>query len=288
MRRLAADFCSRPSRCNGPAHSSFAAPSTRSPRSGSDAVVAYSSGNHAQGVALAARLLGKKATIIMPADAPAIKKENTVALGAELRTYDRYREVREALGTELAEQTGATLVKPYDDPLVIAGQGTVGLEMAEQALDLGAKPEMAIVPAGGGGLTAGCATALQHRLSDISIYTAEPAGFDDHRRSLEAGRRLSNATEASSICDALLAPCPGEVTFEINRNLLRGGVAISDDAVLAAMRNAFERLKVVVEPGGATALAACLAGKINCSGKTVLVVLSGGNVDAGIFQRCFR
>ncbi|MEZ5826736.1 MAG: threonine/serine dehydratase [Geminicoccaceae bacterium] len=249
-----------------------------------DAVVAFSSGNHAQGVALAARLRGKKATIIMPADAPRIKQENTKAYGAELRLYDRYREEREKIGAQIAEESGAVLVKPYDDPHVIAGQGTVGLEMAKQAQEIGATVDAAIVCAGGGGLTAGCAIALTHAIPGISVHTAEPEGFDDHRRSLLSGKREGIDKDARSICDALLAPTPGELTFAINSELVHSGYAVSDAEVRHAMRLAFERLKVVVEPGGAVALAAALSGKHECRDRTTLVVLSGGNVDPATFR----
>ncbi len=246
-------------------------------------VVAYSSGNHAQGVALAARLLGRDATIIMPADAPAIKKANTERLGATLVLYDRHAEDREAIGREIAERTGAQLVKPYNDPRIMAGQGTVGLEMALDARALGIVPDAAIVCCGGGGLIAGTATALRHHFPKIAVYSAEPAGFDDTARSLRSGKRETNTPGATSICDALLAPMPGELTFAVNRWLLAGGLAVDDRAVLEAMRQAFLELKVVVEPGGAIALAAALVGALDCRGKTVLVVLSGGNVDPARF-----
>jgi threonine dehydratase len=244
-------------------------------------VVAYSSGNHAQGVALAAKLLGRPATIIMPADAPLIKRQNTARLGAELVLYDRARDDREAIGREVAERTGAQLVKPYDDPRIIAGQGTLGLEMAEDAIAMGVVPDAAVVCCGGGGLIAGTATALVHHFPEIAVWSAEPVGFDDTARSLISGTREGNVPGATSICDALLAPRPGELTFAINRRLLKGGLSADDGAVLAAMRTAFLELKVVVEPGGAIALAAVLSGALDCRDKTVLVVLSGGNVDPG-------
>ena len=246
-------------------------------------VVAYSSGNHAQGVAMAARLLGRQATIIMPADAPAIKRRNTERLGAEVVAYDRHRDDREAIGREIAERTGAQLVRPYDDPRIIAGQGTVGLEMALDAIAMGCRPDAAIVCCGGGGLIAGTATALVHHFPEIAVWSAEPVGFDDTARSLRSGVREGNVPGATSICDALLAPMPGELTFRINRRLLAGGLSVDDMAVLDAMRAAFLELKVVVEPGGAIALAAALSGAFDCGGKTVLVVLSGGNVDPGRF-----
>lgn len=246
-------------------------------------VVAYSSGNHAQGVAAAARLLGRAATIIMPKDAPAIKRRNTERLGAEIVLYDRDAEDREAIGEEIAERTGAILVKPYDDPRIIAGQGTVGLEMAADAEALGVVPDAAIVCCGGGGLIAGTSTALVQRFPGIEVFSAEPAGFDDTARSLRSGRREGNRPGARSICDALLAPMPGELTFTINRQCLAGGLAVDDDAVRDAMRTAFQELKVVVEPGGAVALAAALVGALDCRGRTVLIVLSGGNVDLKLF-----
>lgn len=243
------------------------------------AVVAFSSGNHAQGVAAAAALFGKRATIVMPADAPRIKVASTRALGAEVVLYDRYREVREEIGRRIADETGAELVKPYDDARVMAGQGTVGLEIAAQAAQAGASLDAALVCCGGGGLIAGCATALTHLVPGIEVFSVEPAAFDDTRRSLAAGDRVGNAPDAASICDALMAATPGELTFEVNRRLLEGGLAVTDEQVREAMRFAFERLKLVVEPGGAVALAAVLSGAFTAHGRTVAVVLSGGNVD---------
>ncbi|HEX6114995.1 MAG TPA: threonine/serine dehydratase [Geminicoccaceae bacterium] len=248
-----------------------------------DAVVAYSSGNHAQGVAAAARLLGKAATVVMPADAPAIKIENTRAYGAEVRLYDRARESREAIGTEIAARTGAALIRPYDDPRIIAGQGTAGLELAEQARERGATPDLALAPCGGGGLIAGCALALTTAFPGIAIYAVEPDGLDDTRRSLAAGERVANAPGASSICDALLVPTPGELTFRVNRQLLAGGLAVSDDEVRGAMALAFRHLKLVLEPGGAVALAAALSGRLSLEHRTAAVVLSGGNVEPALF-----
>ena len=202
-------------------------------------VVAYSSGNHAQGVAAAAKLLGVPATIVMPADAPAIKIANTRALGAEIRLYDRQREVREAIGAEIAERTGAALVKPYDDLRIIAGQGTAGLEAAEQLREQGLGLDAALLPCGGGGLIAGCSIALAGAFPDAAIYAVEPEGFDDTARSLAAGERLANAPGAQSMCDALLAPTPGELTFALHRHHLAGGLAVSDAEVAQAMAAAF-------------------------------------------------
>jgi threonine dehydratase len=247
------------------------------------AVVAYSSGNHAQGVAAAAKLLGKTATIVMPADAPAIKIENTRAYGAEVRLYDRARESREAIGAKIAAQTGAALIRPYDDPRIVAGQGTAGLELAEQAKALGLDLEVALAPCGGGGLVAGCALALTSAFPGIAVYAVEPEGLDDTRRSLVAGERVANAPGATSICDALLLPTPGELTFELNRHLLAGGLTVSDDEVRRALAFAFRYLKLVVEPGGAVALAAVLAGKLALDGRIAALVLSGGNVDPSLF-----
>lgn len=252
------------------------------------AVVAFSSGNHAQGVALAARLLGKRAIIIMPADAPKAKLEGTRSYGAEVVTYDRWTENREAIGTRIAAETGAELVRPYDDWRVMAGQGTVGLEIAEQAEELGLAPDSAIVGASGGGLMAGTVTALAHRFPAIEAFTAEPAGLDDHARSLARGERLANAADARSICDALQAPMPGELTFSVNRRLLAGGLVVTDDEVRDAMRAAFAHLKIVVEPGGAVGLAAALAGKLDCRDRVVAIVLSGGNVDASQYADILR
>lgn len=251
-------------------------------------VVAFSSGNHAQGVAAAAQLLGIPATIVMPADAPAIKLANTRGYGADVVLYDRRRESREAIAARVAGERGASLIPPYDDVRVIAGQGTVGLELVEQAEALGVTLDAVIVPAGGGGLVAGTATAVTALCPTTKVYSAEPLGFDDHRRSLAEGRRLENDPDARSICDALQAPQPGEITFAINRRLLAGGLAVSDEEVLAAMRVAFADYKLVVEPGGAAALAAALSGKLELKGKTVAVVASGGNVDAGTFAEALR
>ena len=242
-------------------------------------VVAFSSGNHAQGVACAARLLGVPATIVMPADAPRVKMRNTLALGAEVVTYDRLRESREQIAATLANERGAVLVPSFDDPDIIAGQGTVGLEIAEQAAELGLALDDVIVCTSGGGLVAGTALAIRALSPATRVWTAEPEGHDDHRRSLASGRRESNAPGTRSICDALLAPEPGVLTFEINRRLLAGGVAVGDAEVKAAIAYAARTLKLVVEPGGAVALASVLAGRIESAGRTIAVVLSGGNID---------
>jgi len=248
-------------------------------------VVAFSSGNHAQGVAAAAQLLGLQASIVMPADAPAIKVAKTKAYGAEVVLYDRHGEDREKVAADLAAARRAELVRPYDDPDIIAGQGTVGLEIAAQCRAIGAVPDLAIVPCGGGGLIAGTATALKALLPTIAVHAAEPAGFDDTMRSLAAHRRIAIAPGASTICDALMVNMPGEMTFGINDRLLAGGVAVSDAEVEAAMAYGFRQLKLVIEPGGAVALAALLSGKFDGHGRTIAVVCSGGNVDPATFGR---
>jgi threonine dehydratase len=248
-------------------------------------VVAYSSGNHAQGVAAAARLLDMPAVIVMPADAPRPKRERTAALGAEVVLYDRVREDRQAIACEIAEQRNASLVPPYDDPLVIAGQGTTGREIVEDLAAQGLAPDLIAVTASGGGLTAGIALAVKARVPSARLYTAEPEGFDDHARSFKSGQRERNAALSGTICDALMAQTPGELTFAINRELVGNGAVVSDREVAAAVAFAFHELKLVVEPGGAAALAALLSGKIDVKGKIAVAVLSGGNVDAELFHR---
>lgn len=236
-------------------------------------VVAFSSGNHAQGVAEAGRLLGVHATIVMPSDAPAAKIEGTRARGAEVVLYDRYSEDREAIARKLSAERGAILVPSYDDPDIIAGQGTAGLEIAQDAKQL----DYFLAPLSGGGLMAGCALALKALHPNVKIFGVEPAGFDDHRRSLEAGRRIANASGARSICDALQAAMPGELTFEINRVLLEGVLVVTDDEVRSAQEYARRTLKLTVEPGGAVALAAVLTQKLNVRRVSVAIMLSGGN-----------
>ena len=248
-------------------------------------VVAYSSGNHAQGVAAAARLLGMPAVIVMPEDAPRPKRERTRSLGAEVVLYDRAREDRQAIAQDIAQKRHAALVPPYDDPLVIAGQGTIGREIVEDLAAHGLLPEVVVVTASGGGLTAGIALAVKARVPQARLYTAEPEGFDDHARSFRSGQREKNPTLTGTICDALMAQTPGELTFAINRALVGEGCAVSDQEVAAAVAFAFSELKLVVEPGGAAALAALLSGKIDVRGKLAVAVLSGGNVDPALFYR---
>jgi len=248
-------------------------------------VVAFSSGNHAQGVAAAAAILQMPAVIVMPADAPHSKRERTRAYGAEVVLYDRDKEDREAIARGIATKRGATLVPPYDDALVIAGQGTVGLEIAEDMNALGLVPEVVIAPVSGGGLIAGTAVAIKARFPDARLISAEPEGFDDHARSLQAGHREPHRAVGRTICDALMASIPGEITFAINIELLSQGLTASDAEVAEAVRFAFTELKLVVEPGGAVGLAALLAGKLDVAGRNVVIVLSGGNVDADVYAR---
>jgi threonine dehydratase len=248
-------------------------------------VVAFSSGNHAQGVAAAAKILNMPATIVMPADSPLSKRERTKSYGAEVVLYDRDREDREAIARGIAVQRGATLVPPYDDPKVIAGQGTVGREICEDLAALGIAPDIVVAPVSGGGLIAGVATAVKARFPQAMVMSAEPEYFDDHARSLRAGKREAHQAEGRSICDALMATIPGEITFAINGKLLAKGVTASEAEVAAAVAFAYRELKLVVEPGGAVGLAALLAGHIDARGKNVVIVLSGGNVDADLYAR---
>ena len=248
-------------------------------------VVAFSSGNHAQGVAHAATLLGMHATIVMPSDAPVAKRQRTKAFGADVVLYDRDRDDREAIARDIAGKCGSTMVPPYDDPYVIAGQGTVGCEIAEDLAGLGLSPDVVIVPASGGGLLAGVSTAVKARFPETQMIVAEPKGFDDHARSLRAGHREAHEAKGRTICDALMAAIPGEITFAINSRLLSAAVEASDEEVGRAVGFAFRELKLVVEPGGSVGLAALLAGRLDVAGKTVVIVLSGGNVDADLYAR---
>lgn len=248
-------------------------------------VIAYSSGNHAQGVALAARQLGVEAVIVMPRDAPALKIANTRALGAEVVLYDREREDRNAIGEAIAEERGLSLIRPFDEPLVIAGQGTVGMEIAAHAhsLDIGAAD--VLVPCGGGGLTSGVALALEHEAPGLRVRPVEPQGFDDVARSLATGSIQTNASQAGSICDSIVTPSPGSVTFPILQRLAGPAIVVSDEEALTAMALTFQRLKIVAEPGGAVALAAALLHTGQFDSDTIYVVVSGGNVDADMFAR---
>jgi threonine dehydratase len=246
-------------------------------------VVAWSSGNHAQGVAAAGTLLGIRTAIVMPEDAPAAKIERTRRFGGETILYDRYTGDREAIARQLAAERGAETVPSYDHEHIIAGQGTVGLEMMRQAGEIDMLPDQVLISCSGGGLSSGCAVAIKSASPDTRVHTVEPSDFDDTARSLLSGKRESNSAEARSICDALQVETPGELTFEINRELAGEGLAVSDAEVRDAIRFAFLHLKLVVEPGGAVALAAVLAGKIATRDRITAVVVSGGNIDAELF-----
>ena len=248
-------------------------------------VVAFSSGNHAQGVAAAAKMLGVPAVIVMPSDAPKMKVEATRGYGAEVVLYDRFAESREAIAARIGEARGAVVVPSYDDFHVIAGQGTVGLEAAKQLAEAGAVADVLICPASGGGLLAGIGLAFEALSPQTRLFSAEPAGYDDHRLSLEAGERIALTPPGPSLCDALLAPQPGELTFAINGRRASGGYATTDEKALGAMAFAFRHLKIVLEPGGAVALAAVLSGRAQLDGRTAVVVASGGNVDAEVYVR---
>lgn len=248
-------------------------------------VVAFSSGNHAQGVAAAAKLLGMPAVIVMPKDAPRPKRERTAEMGADVVLYDRNSEDRVAIANDIVRQRGATLVPPFDDPFIIAGQGTAGLEIIEDLVKLGLKPDLAVIGASGGGLAAGMSLAMKTQVPETVFYTAEPEGFDDMLRSFKSGQREKNPHMSGTICDALMSERPGELTFPITSRLIDQGVAASDDEVGEAVAFAWRELKLVVEPGGAIGLAAMLAGKLDVRGKVVVGILSGGNVDTELFCR---
>jgi threonine dehydratase len=250
-----------------------------------EGVVAVSSGNHAQGVAEAARLFGIPATIVMPSDAPAIKRSRTGRSGATIIDYDRKTEDRDAIAARILAERGGTLVHPYNDPLVIAGQGTIGLEIAADCGRHGITPDAVLVPCGGGGLSAGVGLAIRSEYPDAAIWLVEPVGFDDYARSLQAGHTVANAHAAGSVCDALLAPSPGSIGFAINRQNSARALAVSDDEALHAVAFAFRELKLVVESGGAVALASLLADRFDAKGKTVVAILSGGNIDESMLQR---
>lgn len=251
-------------------------------------VIAFSSGNHAQGVAAAATRHGVPSVIIMPSDAPSLKIENTRALGAEVVLYDRVNEDRDEIGARLASERGLTLVKPFDNPFVIAGQGTTGLEIAAQAAEEGIETAQVLVPCGGGGLSSGIALALEARAPGMTVRPCEPQMFDDTIRSLRSGQIERNTVISGSICDAIVTPAPGNLTFPIMKRLCQPGVAVSDEDCLRAMALAFLRLKIVVEPGGAVALAAALFHHDKLPEGNLIVVTSGGNVDPEIFTGALR
>ena len=251
-------------------------------------VIAWSSGNHAQGVAAAAAICKVRARIVMPEDAPAIKLKNTRDLGAEVVTYDRYTESREEISYALAERDGGVIVPSYDDPDVIAGQGTMGYELFRDIAGQGESIDALLVCCGGGGLIAGTALSAEALSPGTDLIAVEPEGFDDHARSLISGQREASDTSQQTLCDALLAPTPGELTFSINQSRLKGGLVVSEQEVQHAMRYAFRVLKLVVEPGGAVALAALLSGKLDTRYQRVGIVLSGGNVDPDFFAATLR
>jgi threonine dehydratase len=246
-------------------------------------VLTFSSGNHGQAVAATAKMYGAPAVILMPKDAPSIKISKTRDLGAEIILYDRYSDIREEIGEKLVIERGLTLVPPYDHRSIIAGQGTLGLEAAKQAKELGVGIDCVLVPCGGGGLVSGVALAIKEEFPSARIFCVEPEGFDDTRRSLRGGSRQSNDPGSRSICDALQSPTPGVVTFGINQLLLTDGLVVSDDETRRAMATAFSEFRLVLEPGGAIALAAAMSGKLDASGKSVMVIASGGNVDPALF-----
>jgi threonine dehydratase len=246
-------------------------------------VVAWSSGNHAQGVAAAGKLLDIKTTIVMPEDAPRRKIENTRHLGGKVVLFDRYNGDREAIAREIAAETGAELVPSYEHDDIIAGQGTVGMEIMDQSAAMGLALDQVLICCGGGGLSSGSAIAIKEISPATEVFLVEPEDFDDTLRSFQSGERMANEASARSICDALQTEMPGELTFDINRRLASGVLTVTDAEVATAMRFAFRHLKLVVEPGGAVALAAVLAGKIDAKGKTTAIVLSGGNVDEELF-----
>jgi len=251
-------------------------------------VIAFSSGNHAQGVAFAASEHGISALIVMPADAPRLKIDNTRALGAEVIFYDRSTEDRDAIGTALAHERGLTLIKPFDEPQVIAGQGTTGLEIAAQATEHNVENADVLVCCGGGGLTSGIALALAARAPGLRARPVEPEGFDDTARSLASGQIEVNAATSGSVCDAIITPSPGQITFPIMKKLCGPGIVVSDKDCLRAMAAAFTRLKIVLEPGGAVALAAALYHPELVKGDAVIAVATGGNVDAELFTQALQ
>jgi threonine dehydratase len=248
-------------------------------------VVAFSSGNHAQGIAYMAKALGMSATIVVPSDAPLGKLESVGRDGGKIVTYDRNRESREAIGAAIAAETGATLIQPFDHVDVIAGQGTCGLEMVRQARALGYELDQVVVCASGGGLAAGIALALDGASPHTSITLAEPAGHDDFGRSLAVGHQVANETGTRSIQDALLTQQPGNLTFPILQRVKAAAVSVTDDEALHAMAFAFKYLRIVLEPGGAAALAGVLSGKVDAQGQIIALTGSGGNVDPAIFMR---
>lgn len=251
-------------------------------------IVAWSSGNHAQAVAAAAKITGREATIVMPIDSPKAKLEGTAFWGASIIKYDRKKEDREQIGKEIANKINAAIIPPFDHVDVINGQGTTGLECIEQLEIKNVKPDIVLCCCGGGGLIAGISTAIKGKFKNSKIYSVEPDNFDDTKKSLEENKIVMNSMRDKSICDALLAEKPGNITFEINQKNLTAGISVSDRESLMAMHAAFKYFKIILEPGGAVALAAAITSKIDIREKNVLVIASGGNVDKDIFEQCFK
>ena len=251
-------------------------------------VVAWSSGNHAQAVAAASKITGRQATIVMPEDSPKAKLNGTAFWGATIIKYDRNKENREEIGKKIAKDINAKIIPPFDDEKVIIGQGTAGIECIEQLNEINVTPDIVLCCCGGGGLIAGISTAIKEKFQNAKIYSVEPENFDDTKKSLKQNSIIPNSMKHNSICDALLADKPGKITFEINKLNLTSGLSVSDKEALIAMNTAFKYLKIVLEPGGAVALAAAIFGKIDIKNKNVLVIASGGNVDKDIFENCLN
>lgn len=264
----------------------WSAVSALDPETRAKGVIAFSSGNHAQGVALAAARHNVPSVIVMPADAPALKIQNTRALGAEVVLYDRATEDRDVIGTALATERALTMIKPFDEPLVIAGQGTTGLEIVAQAAEVGVTKADVLVCCGGGGLTSGIALALEADAPGLRVRPVEPEGFDDVARSLRSGKIERNSATSGNICDAIITPQPGDLTFPILHRLCGAGLVVAENEALQAMAHAFLRLKLVAEPGGAVALAAAICRQDQIEGEDVVVTISGGNVDPDLFAKC--
>ena len=251
-------------------------------------VVAWSSGNHAQAVAAASKITGRQATIVMPEDSPKAKLNGTAFWGATIVKYDRNKENREEIGKKIAKDINAKIIPPFDDEKVIIGQGTAGIECIEQLNKINVTPDIVLCCCGGGGLIAGISTAIKEKFQNAKIYSVEPENFDDTKKSLKENSIILNSMKHTSICDALLADKPGKITFEINKLNLTSGLSVSDKEALIAMNTAFKYLKIVLEPGGAVALAAAIFKKIDIRDKNVLVIASGGNVDKDIFENCLN
>ena len=249
-------------------------------------VLAWSSGNHAQGVAEAAKIFNIKATIVMPKDAPKNKIEGTLRRGAKIIYYNRKKENREELARDIANKYKLEIIPPYDDPFIITGQGTVGVEIDQQLKEYHLKPDIILVPTGGGGLISGIASYIKNIYKNTKIFSVEPFGFEDHAKSFEKGKRIKNKNQIGSICDSLLVDKPGRITFEINKKLIHKGLVVTDNEVLMAMRYALTNLGLALEPGGAVALAALIEEKIKFKGKTIIIVLSGSNVDPLLLKKC--